>query len=137
MVVAQIDPGELMPMILGKLHYLYAVVDLLAGIICLVYAPVSSRLVLAGIGFLGRVGVFAVREVLLQFLGLGLGWGEDNFDLLQGLVTLVDLMFGILVVVGLALAFADVQRQLRAAGRWRPPSEEEDDRPAWQRRGEP
>jgi hypothetical protein len=116
-------------LVLGNLFYAFPILSLITGIICLAYRSLSNRLIVAGIGFLGHAGIFAIR------LGLGRFLIVADPELIFGLLTLVNLMFEILVVVGLAMAFADIQNQFRAAGRKRPSSEDEDDRPSWRRGG--
>lgn len=116
---------------LQYLYYGYPLLDVAAGIACLVSTQVSSRLAIAGIGFLGQAGLFVLREVIFRTRMVDLR--DDNFALLQLTMTAAGLMLSVLVVVGLALAFADISRKLRAVPR-PSPDDDDDDRPAWRRR---
>ena len=134
--VALDEPEDVVLLFFGKLYYLYPILDLVAGILCLAYSGLSTRLIVAGIGFLGEAVVFVIRELTMFFTTLE----EDHileggFEIAHGMFTVVGLIFATLVVVGLALAFVDLQRQLFAAKRTPPRREEADDAsPRWQRR---
>lgn len=134
--VALDDPENVVALLFGKLYYLYPILDLVAGILCLAYAGLSSRLILAGIGFLGEAAVFVVHKATLFFVTLDeddhlIG---DGFALAEGMFTVIALIFAVLVVVGLALAFVDLQRKLFEAKRTPPRRDEDEDSPRWQRR---
>jgi hypothetical protein len=116
--------------ILRFLYYGYPVLDVVAGVLCLAYAHVSSRLVVAGIGFLGQAGLFALRQVVNSFHFV------DNWQQFELGMTGASLMLNLLIVIGLAMAFGDMARKLRGSRPTAPrrDADEDDDRPAWRRR---
>lgn len=113
------------------LHYLYPVLDIAAGIVCVSNTRLSGRLMVAGIGFFGMAGYFVLREVVYR---MGMEFADELPMMFHILMTVIGQICVVLVIIGLAMAFADIGRQMQAL-RSRPIDEDDNDRPSWQRRG--
>lgn len=95
------------------LMVLFLGVFLVGFILCLLNLRLSRWLTLAGVGFLGEALV-TVASRLANFLLPHLSVSSSSvYGLIYAIVSLLGLLAGGCVVLGLALAFADARRRLR------------------------
>jgi len=110
---------------------------LVAAIISFTAVRVSSRVVVLGIGFLLMGAASAGRQFVTQFLLLPVA-GPPDFPTIDVYFTILagaSLVAWIVIIVGLALVFADLRQRLSRASYGPPPPGREEPRP-WQPRQE-
>src|SRR5262249_42058002 len=93
---------------------LFALLGLVGAVLCLVYRRLSPWLTLAMVGFLGWAGATLLRIVLTHAFNALEVWSGVMRPIQFFLVmNTLGVGFTLLIVVGLALAFPDIQRKLR------------------------
>jgi hypothetical protein len=120
-----------------SLPWLFPIFQLAAAVICFTAIRASSRVVVLGIGFLFAAVAAVGNRLVFHFLVQATDGPRDFEKIGQYNMILagVGLVAWVIIIVGLALVFADVRRRLDSRAGYGPPRDRDDSRP-WRPRQE-